>query len=156
VKGVSIYKDKLSTYLNEKVLIYVQDKEMKNGKGYVYRQYKRINKKFDSDFIVVLSNHLISAHKKKIQLYQMEGILDREWVFESSVTFIKCVGGMDSHENLLIGLKNGNVLKLNITNSFPIILSNHNNAIVCCDLSLDKRVITKNISYSKKFQNCFF
>lgn len=69
----------------------------------------------------------------------MEGTLDREWVFESSVTFIKCVGGMDGHENLLIGLKNGNVLKLNITNSFPIILSNHNNSIVCCDLSLDKK-----------------
>jgi hypothetical protein len=88
-----------------------------------------------------LSSHLISAHQKKVQLYQLDGTLDREWVFESSVTFIKCVGGMEGNENVLIGLRNGNVLKLNISNSFPIILSSHNISIVCCDLSSDKRVI---------------
>lgn len=39
---------------------------------------------------------------------------------------MKVVGGLAGRENILVGLKNGNVLKIFIDNSFPIVLSNHN------------------------------
>ena len=54
---------------------------------------------------------------------------------ESFVRYIKCLGGIPKREALIIGLKNGNVLKLFIDNSFPIMLIKQSVSIRTLDLS---------------------
>lgn len=44
-----------------------------------------------------------------LQSMLFSGIKDNEWVFESPVRYIKVVGGPPRQEELIIGLKNGQV-----------------------------------------------
>lgn len=77
--------------------------------------------------------------KKKLQLLKFSGDLEREWVFDAVIKCIKFVGGPPSRENILVGLSNGNVLKVFIDNSFPVVLFNHSVSIDSADLSVDKK-----------------
>ena len=49
--------------------------------------------------------------------------MEKEWVFESKIKCIKVIGGPAKKENILVGLNNGNVLKIFINNSFPVVLA---------------------------------
>jgi intraflagellar transport protein 122 len=42
------------------------------------------------------------------------------------IRYIKVIGGPPKKEGLLVGLKNGNVLKIFIENSFPVVLIKQN------------------------------
>lgn len=48
------------------------------------------------------------------------GILEREWVFDSNIRYVKIISGPPKREGLLIGLKNGSVMKVFVDNGFPI------------------------------------
>jgi len=41
---------------------------------------------------------------------------------DSFIRYIKIIGGPRGHEGLVVGLKNGQVYKIFITNSFPVLL----------------------------------
>jgi intraflagellar transport protein 122 len=64
---------------------------------------------------------------------------DREWVLEAVIRYIKVVGGPPGREGLLVGLKNGTVLKIFVDNPFPITLIKHKSSIRCLDLSMSRR-----------------
>jgi intraflagellar transport protein 122 len=49
-------------------------------------------------------------------------VLEREWNLDSSIRYLKVLGGPPKRESLLIGLKNGHVLKVFLENPFPIVL----------------------------------
>ena len=51
---------------------------------------------------------------------------------------LKVVGGPPEREGLLLGLKNGQVLKIYLDNPFPVPLMSINSAIRCLDLSASK------------------
>lgn len=104
VKNVSIYKDKLTAHLTERILIYglaPEDSQMK------YKLHKRLLKKVDAHILEVVQNHFLACIKNKIQLYQLNGDLEKEWIFDSRVNCLKIIGGMPSKEGALVGLKNG-------------------------------------------------
>jgi len=48
------------------------------------------------------------------------GILEREWVLDSNIKYVKTISGPPKREGLLVGLKNGSVMKIFIDNGFPI------------------------------------
>ena len=59
-------------------------------------------------------------------------------MLESLVRYIKVVGGPSQKEGLLLGLKNGQILKIFIDNPFPVVLLTINSAIRCLDLSASR------------------
>ena len=54
---------------------------------------------------------------------------------------MKVIGGMPNREGLLLGLKNGLVLKIFVDNPFPIVLMKHIFSVKCVDISLYKQKI---------------
>lgn len=85
-----------------------------------YKAYKKINKKIDCNLLFVLSHHLVLVYELKIQLLSFSGILEREWILDSNIRYVKAVSGPPKRESLLVGLKNGSVMKIFIDNAFPI------------------------------------
>lgn len=92
----------------------------------------------DCNLLVVTSMNVILCQEKKLQLYSFKGKKVREWILEAVIRYIKVIGGPSGREGLLVGLKNGFVVKIFIDNRFPISLIKHKSAIRCLDLSSSK------------------
>ncbi|KAL4498656.1 hypothetical protein ABPG73_003453 [Tetrahymena malaccensis] len=77
-----MYKHKLAAHLTERILIYgtsAEDNQIK------YKLHKRIVKKFEAHILEIVSNHLIVCVINKVQLYQLSGDLEKEWIFDSRI-----------------------------------------------------------------------
>lgn len=134
VKKVALYKDRLAIQTPDKIVIY----ELTNGSDPFdlrYRMRDKINQKIDCNLLVVTSLHVILCHDKKIQMFDFSGRKEKEWNMESMIRYMKVVGGPAGREGLLVGLKNGVVLRLFVDNPFPIQLIKHRETIRCLDLS---------------------
>lgn len=103
-----------------------------------YKAYKKINKKIDCNLLFVVSQHLILVFELKIQLLAFSGILEREWVLDSTIRYVKVVSGPSKKECLLVGLKNGSIFKIFIDNGFPIPVVKQTTPIRMVDISADK------------------
>ena len=100
-----------------------------------YKANKKITKKVDCDMLYVLSNHLITAKGKTISLMNFAGIIEREWVLDSEVTFIRIMGGAPKKEGFVVSLKSGAILKIFVDNAFPVQLVKQNTPIRMIDIS---------------------
>ena len=94
-----------------------------------YRVKEKINQKIDCNLLVVTTNHLILCQEKRLQCLNFHGVKEREWIMESLIRYIKVVGGPPEREGMLLGLKNGQVLKIFLDNPFPVHLLTINSAI---------------------------
>ena len=103
-----------------------------------YKAYKKINKKIDCNLLFVVSQHLILVFEKKIQLLSFSGVLEREWVLDSTIRYVKTVSGPPKREGVLVGLKNGSVLKIFVDNGFPIPIVKQTTPIKVVDISADR------------------
>jgi hypothetical protein len=65
----------------------------------------------------------------------------REWVFNSPITFIKCLGGAPGAEGILIGCEDGMVATVFINNPFPVQLWKHCTSVRKLDLSCERRLL---------------
>ena len=61
-------------------------------------------------------------------------ISHREWVMESLIRYIKVIGGPSGREGLLVGLKNGQIMKIFVNNPFPVFLLKQETSVRCLDL----------------------
>jgi intraflagellar transport protein 122 len=136
VKKVAIYRDRLAVQLNDKVIVYElfydDQYELK------HRVKERINKKLECSLLCVTSANLILCQDKRLTSYDFSGTKRREWVVESVIRYIKVVGGLPEREALLVGLKNGAVVKIFVDNAFPIQLVKLTVPIRCLDLSASR------------------
>jgi hypothetical protein len=71
--------------------------------------------------------------------YDFQGNREREWILDSVIRYIKVVGGAAGREGLLVGLKDGQILKIFVDNPFPQQLFKHTSCIRCLDLSMSRR-----------------
>lgn len=69
------------------------------------------------------------------------GTLEREWVLDSDIRYVKTVSGPPKREGVLVGLKNGSVLKIFIDNGFPIPIVKQTTPIRVVDISADRQKI---------------
>ena len=136
VKKIAIYKHRLAVQLAERIVIY----ELYSGDlaDMHYRVKEKINQKVDCNLLVVCTNHLVLCQEKRLTCLNFLGQKEREWMLESLIRYIKVVGGPSEKEGLLLGLKNGQILKIFIDNPFPVVLLTINSAIRCLDLSASR------------------
>eukprot|EP00879_Flechtneria_rotunda_P020074 GHRR01021110.1.p1 GENE.GHRR01021110.1~~GHRR01021110.1.p1 ORF type:complete len:1138 (+),score=467.94 GHRR01021110.1:213-3626(+) len=138
VKKVAVYKDRVAVQLPTRVELY-QLEPSADELDMQYRSAAKINQKLECDLLVVASSHIILCQDKRLQLYNYEGTLVREWLMDAVVRYLKVAGGPASKEGLLVGLKNGAVLKIFMDNAFPIPLIKHSSGIRCLDLGSTRR-----------------
>eukprot|EP00761_Pharyngomonas_kirbyi_P010486 gb/GECH01010506.1/.p1 GENE.gb/GECH01010506.1/~~gb/GECH01010506.1/.p1 ORF type:complete len:1200 (+),score=262.07 gb/GECH01010506.1/:1-3600(+) len=137
VKKVSIFKNRLAVQLPDRIIIY--DLSFDPIQGVKCKARNKIMKKFECTLLVVASYHFAICEEKKIQLYNFDGEKENEWILDDIIRYIKVSGGPSRQESLLVGLKNGIILKIFIQNSFPIQLASLDNSIRCLDLSRSRR-----------------
>ena len=139
IKKIAIYKDRLAVQLNEKIIIYsVQPDDPYDMK---YKAHKKISKKIDCQNLFVFSHHLVLCFEKKIQLLAFNGVLEREWILESNIKYIKPLSGPAKRESLLVGSHDGSVFKIFIDNGFPIPIVKQTTSVSLVDISADRQKV---------------
>ncbi|KIZ06021.1 hypothetical protein MNEG_1945 [Monoraphidium neglectum] len=138
VKKVAVYRDRVAVQLASRVVIYelapaeagvaVDDNDMQ------YRACAKINASWDCNLLVVASAHLVLCQDKQLQLYNFDGVKEREWSLDAVIRYIKVAGGPPKREALVVGLKNGQVVKVFVDNPFPIPLVHHSCGVRCLDV----------------------
>ncbi|KAL0279839.1 UNVERIFIED_CONTAM: hypothetical protein PYX00_001315 [Menopon gallinae] len=136
IKKIAIYKDRLAVQLPERIVIY----ELAAGdtSGMHYKVKQKVHIKVECNLLVVCSEHLILCQDKKLQCLTLSGTKVREWVMESTIRYIKVIGGPAGREGLLLGLKDGEVWKIFMDNAFPIHLVKVPSCVKCLDLSMSR------------------
>eukprot|EP00898_Chlorokybus_atmophyticus_P005973 jgi/Chlat1/6377/Chrsp44S05756 len=138
VKKISVYKDRLAMQLPDRVVIYALA-QPDDPTDLQYKISTKVQKQLDCNLLVVTSHHMVLCQEKRLQLLDFHGQKEREWMLESIIRYIKVVGGPAGKEGLLVGLKNGNIVKIFIDNPFPIPLIKHTASIRCLDLSASRK-----------------
>ncbi|XP_042306901.1 intraflagellar transport protein 122 homolog isoform X4 [Sceloporus undulatus] len=136
VKKIAIYKNRLAIQLPEKIQIYELYSD--DSSDMHYRVKEKIAKKFECNLLVVCSEHIILCQEKRLQCLSFSGTKEREWVMESLIRYIKVIGGPPGREGLLVGLKNGQILKIFVDNPFAIVLLKQSTAVRCLDMSASR------------------
>ncbi|NXA54732.1 IF122 protein, partial [Nothocercus julius] len=136
VKKIAIYKNRLAIQMPEKILIYELYSD--DSSDMYYRVKEKIVKKFECNLLVVCSAHIILCQEKRLQCLSFSGIKEREWLMESLIRYIKVIGGPPGREGLLVGLKNGQILKIFVDNVFAIVLLKQSTAVRCLDMSASR------------------
>ncbi|CAL1157693.1 unnamed protein product, partial [Cladocopium goreaui] len=137
VKKIAVYRDRLAVQLPDKVLIYEVSHD--DPLDMHYKNIEKIKQKFVCSLLVVTTNHIILCQERKLQLYSFQGVLEREWNLDALIRYIKVVGGAPRREGLLVGLKNGHVMKIFVDNAFPVTLIKQATAVRCLDLSCRRK-----------------
>ncbi|XP_065701587.1 intraflagellar transport protein 122 homolog isoform X2 [Patagioenas fasciata] len=136
VKKIAIYKNRLAIQMPEKILIYELYSD--DSSDMYYRVKEKIVKKFECNLLVVCSNHIILCQEKRLQCLSFSGVKEREWLMESLIRYIKVIGGPPGREGLLVGLKNGQILKIFVDNALAMVLLKQSTAVRCLDMSASR------------------
>ncbi|CAG0893454.1 unnamed protein product [Cyprideis torosa] len=137
VKRIAIYKHRLAVQLPERVVVYELCSDETEDMRYKVKD--RINKKLECNLLVICAKHLILCQERRLQSLSPNGQVEREWVVGAPIRYIKVVGGAPGREGMILGLKNGQVIKLFVDNPFPLPLLNAPSAIRCLDLSMSRQ-----------------
>lgn len=62
--------------------------------------------------------------------------MEKEWIMDAAIRYIRVVGGPQGREGLLTGLKNGQIVQIFINNPFPINVIKLPSPIRCLDISM--------------------
>lgn len=145
VKKIAIYKDRVAVQFPERVIIYEVVREADGslddvgGSGVGYRILQKIPQKEDCNLLVVASHHFVLCFEKKLASINFStGLREREWAMESVIRYVKVIGGPEKREGVLVGLKNGSVVKIFLDNPFPVELIKIKDPVRCLDLSRSK------------------
>ncbi|XP_058499501.1 intraflagellar transport protein 122 homolog isoform X2 [Solea solea] len=136
VKKIAIYRNRLAIQLPEKILIYELYSD--DSSDMHYRIKEKICRKFECNLLVVCSQHIILCQEKRLQCLSFTSVREKEWVMESLIRYIKVIGGPPGREGLLVGLKNGAILKIFVDNPFPITLLKLSTSVRCLDMSASR------------------
>ncbi|KAK0080536.1 hypothetical protein PV325_013799 [Microctonus aethiopoides] len=132
IQRIAVYRNKLAVQLPERVIIY---EPSGNNDTMHYRIQEKLAQTLSCNLLVVTSNHLILCLEKRLQSLSFSEIIEREWLLDSAITYIKVVGGPPGKECLIVGLKSGQVMKIYLDNPFPANLAKVDGPVRCLDIS---------------------
>jgi intraflagellar transport protein 122 len=140
IKKIAIYKDNLAVLCNDRVCIYkFTDEETSKLPKFII--------KWDTDcnILLVTSFHFVVCTENRILLYTQanNSVLEKEWSFDSSIKYIKVVGGASKREALVAGLRNGEIFMIYIDNQFPVLIYTHDVPIRSLDVSFTRKKVKK-------------
>lgn len=136
VKKLGIYKNRLAIQMPERINIYEVSDEASDMH---YKIKEKINLKVDCTLLVVCAKHLVLCQEKILQCLSFQGVLEKEWMMDALIRYIKVIGGPIGKEGLLVGLKNGQVVKIFVDNALPVPVLRINSSIRCLDLSAKRK-----------------
>ena len=137
IKKVAVYKNKLAIQLTNRILIY----ELNEADSMTYRIHSMIHMEVDCNLLVVTGKHVVLCMESKLQSITFEGVVEREWVLDSLIRYVKVIGGATAREGLLVALTSGQVLLIYIDNPFPITILKHSLPVRCLDMSSKRKKI---------------
>lgn len=101
-----MYKSRLAVQLSERVIIY----EPSNSNDEMhYRICEKLNQALNCNLLVVTANNLILCMERRLQSLSFNGTVEREWILDGLITYIKVVGGPVGQECLIAGSFNKNL-----------------------------------------------
>lgn len=133
VHKIAIYRNRLAVQLPERVLLY--ELNSAEHQPMHYKVKEKITKKFDCSLLVVCAQHLVLCQEKRLQCLDFSGALQREWIMDSYIRYIKVTGGPAGREGLMLGLKNGQVTRIFLDNPLPILITTVLSSVRCLDLN---------------------
>lgn len=133
VHKIAIYRNRLAVQLPERVVLY--ELSSAENQPMHYKVKEKIAKKFECSLLVVCAQHLVLCQEKKLQSLDFNGALQREWIMDSFIRYIKVTGGPAGCEGLLLGLKSGQVWRIFLDNSLPILVTTVLSSVRCLDLN---------------------
>lgn len=139
IKKISVFKDILAVQLPGRICIYELYHDEQGSMH--YRIKEKFVRKADCALMVATASSVLFCNDKKIERYAFSGEILQDWNFDAIVRYIKVIGGPNGKEGLLVGLKNGAVMKLFVDNPFPLLLIEHNFQIKCVDISLNQKTL---------------
>ena len=122
----------MAVQLPERVIIY---EPSGNTDDLHYRIRDKLVQSLDCSLLVVTTNNLILYLDKRLQSLSFTGLVEREWILDGPICYVKVVGGPPGQERLLAGLKNGQVMEIYLDNPFPALLAKVDGAVRCVDVS---------------------
>lgn len=98
---IAVYKDRLAVQLAERVIIYEPIEH--NGETMQYRIKNKLGQTLECSLLVVTTNHLVMCLDRRLQSLTFAGVVEREWLLDAPITYIKVVGGPPGSECLITG-----------------------------------------------------
>lgn len=96
VHKIAIYRHRLAVQLPERVVLYELDSP--DTQPMHYRVKEKISQRFNCSLLVVCAENLVLCHEKKLQCLNFSGELQKEWIFDSFIRYIKVIGGSSGRE----------------------------------------------------------
>lgn len=137
VNRISLYRNKCAVQLSDKVCIYESSVDDPLDINFRLRR-ERISAHVPCHAMHVTSQHMVFCNERSMMLYTFDGQRLRTWEFDAPVGCSKVDGGPEGQEIILLGLENGQVLKVMIDNPFPIEIAKREHAVKSADLSLNR------------------
>ncbi|XP_076182185.1 intraflagellar transport protein Oseg1 isoform X4 [Ptiloglossa arizonensis] len=132
ISRIAVYKCRLAVQLSERVIIY---EPTNSTDGMHYRICEKLNQALSCNLLVVTANNLILCTERRLQSLSLSGIVEREWILDGLITYIKVVGGPVGQECLIAGLNTGYIVKIYLDNPFPVHLTKIEGSVRCLDVS---------------------
>lgn len=133
VHKIAIFRNRLAVQLPERVVLYELNSAENEPMHYKVRE--KIAKKFECSLLVVCAENLVLCQEKRLQSLDFAGVLQREWIMDSFIRYIKVTGGPAGKEGLLLGLKSGEVWRIFLDNTLPMLVTTVASAVRCLDLN---------------------
>ena len=137
VKKIALFRDRLALLLSDKVVIYSVSGE--DPLDMKYKALKKIPLKAECSLLLITSQHIIICYEKYIDVLTFSAELEHQWMFDSVIRFCKVIGGPSGREGILVGLNNGETLKMFVDNPFPTTIIKQNSPIKYLDLSIERK-----------------
>lgn len=97
---IAVYRDRLAVQLPERVIIY---EPSGSSEGMHYRIREKLSQTLECNLLVITSNNLVLCLEKRLRSLSFAGAIEREWILDSPITYIKVAGGPAGKECLIAG-----------------------------------------------------